>query len=119
MRPSMRARPLASLLLVLSAAGLARAADHGADAVQPEEHTGLARSSARGDTSSPFGNALRLARMLNDDRVVARLLATRAVAPGVTTEELQEMSESLEAVGDPEVAARFLEQRLRAFPHED
>ncbi|HEV3193122.1 MAG TPA: tetratricopeptide repeat protein, partial [Polyangiaceae bacterium] len=94
-------------------------AEKPSDGVRPEEHAGSRKGGAAYSTSSAFGNALRLARMLNDERVVASLLSARAMSPGATKGELAEMVDALETLGEPDRAARLLEQRLLRFPNED
>ena len=112
---------LAAVCIIAVSVLLAAAAraEKSSDDVRPEDHAGSRTGGAASSTTSAFGNALRLARMLNDERVVATLLSGRAMSPGATKGELAEMVDSLEAIGEPDRAARLLEQRLRHFPGED
>jgi tetratricopeptide (TPR) repeat protein len=68
--------------------------------------------------SSPYENALRLARMLHADSVVAELLSGRAQDAALSSADLTTIVASLEAIGDPERAAALLEYREPLFPSE-
>jgi tetratricopeptide (TPR) repeat protein len=66
--------------------------------------------------TSPFENALRLARMLGNDRTAAALLEQRALAPQAAWSDVTDAVDALEATGDPERAARLLDRRARIAP---
>lgn len=88
------------------------------DALRPEDHAGGRLSIPSSALEGAYGNALRLARALNDDALVASLLSQRALDPAATPAELTAVVESFEALGDLPRATNFLKERLRRFPGE-
>ena len=102
-------------------AGEARA-QKGADQVRPDAHTDADDTKrdpkARPDLPSSYGQALRLARMLNDDRVVATLLARHGLTKNATAADLAAVVSAYEGAGEPESAAKFLRERIKRFPTE-
>lgn len=88
------------------------------DALRPEDQAASRGSSVARPASGAYANALRLAQMLNDDHLVATLLAGSAVAPGATQADVTAAAEAFEALGEPEEARRLLEERIRRFPNE-
>lgn len=90
------------------------------DAMRPDDRAaaGQPQQRAAGGTGDAYSNALRLARMLGDERLVASLLSSRALGPGASQADIAEVVESFEALGDPARARQFLEDRLRRFPNE-
>lgn len=88
------------------------------DALRPEDRRGGQLSIPPSALEGAYGNALRLARALNDDALVASLLSERALDPGTTQAELTAVVEAFEALGDLRRAASFLKERLRLFPAE-
>jgi tetratricopeptide (TPR) repeat protein len=110
-----RARFLTTTAVVLFVAPLVRAQDN----LRPEEHAvPKPVPTTTVDPSSPYAQALRLARMLRDDVTIARLLRARAARPDASAAELIEAMEALEAVADPAAAASLLEHRIAARPEE-
>jgi tetratricopeptide (TPR) repeat protein len=112
--------------LVLLAASIASPAMAGDPALTPAgaEH-GEAGTAGRSPTAvaspvgtSPLDNALRLARMLGDDRTAAALLEQRALAPQAAWSDVTDAVDALEAAGDPERAARLLDRRTRIAPRD-
>jgi tetratricopeptide (TPR) repeat protein len=104
---------IALSLLGLGAARIASAQD----ALRPDEAGG------RGPvhtwvTGDPFDNALRLARALHDDRLVATLLSQDALGPGTSSEDIAGVVEAFEALAEPESAQRFLEARVQRYSGE-
>ncbi|MDF2694046.1 MAG: Extracellular Matrix protein PelB, partial [Labilithrix sp.] len=67
-------------------------------------------------TSSPYSNALRIARMLHDDRLVAHLLTMQGMAKGATDADLREVIAAHEAAGSPALAVDFLRRRIGLYP---
>ena len=88
------------------------------DVVRPEDHEAARSTPTAAPTSGAYANALRLARMLNDNRLVATLLAGSALVPGAEPADVASAVEALEALGEPERAERLLEERLRRSPDE-
>ncbi len=69
-----------------------------------------------GPGGTPFDNALRIARMLGDETTVAGLLEQQALTPKAPWANVMEAVGAIEAAGEPERAARLLEERARATP---
>jgi tetratricopeptide (TPR) repeat protein len=104
-------RRLHLIVLILAMPHAARAQDKLRPADQSRKTAEVAV-----DDSSAFGNALRLARMLNDDAVVARLLRMRAASPDAPPTVVLAAVQALEVIGDPAAAASMLEARIAARP---
>lgn len=94
------------------------AAQTSPDALRPEDHGGSQLSIPASALEGAYGNALRLARALNDDALVASLLSQRALDPSATPADLAAVVESFEALGDVRRATTFLKERVRLFPAE-
>jgi tetratricopeptide (TPR) repeat protein len=93
----------------------------GKDLVRPETVTEAdAATDQEGINAGagPFRNALRIARMLNDDRTVARLLAGHGLTRGASDAELRAVVTASEVAGEPAAAASFLRSRIRLYPTE-
>jgi hypothetical protein len=107
--------------LVLAAGLVAGApplrAQEGTEAVHAEETSSPTVKTAP-TSSDPYENALRLARALHDDRVVADLLSRRALGAAATRDDVAAVVDALEALAEPERAARFLEERAHRYPDE-
>lgn len=99
------------VVLAISAPAAARASDQ----VRPEKHTDV-KPEHRPNLPPAFENALRLARMLRDEEVVARLLNMRAMAANCTDAELEEVVSAYEALGTPDRARQVLKARIGRFP---
>lgn len=67
---------------------------------------------------SPYSNALRIARMLRDDGLVARLLAMHGMGKSVSHADLVAVVEAHETAGSPQLAVDFLRSRVRSYPAE-
>jgi tetratricopeptide (TPR) repeat protein len=67
---------------------------------------------------TPFDNALRLARMLGDQRTVAALLDQQALGPDAPWQSVVDAVEALEEVGETDRAAELLDRRARAIPRD-
>ncbi len=80
------------------------------------KHAEPKQTQSSGDAT--FENALRLARALHDDAVVARLLRTHALTKGAKEGDLLAVVEAYETAGHPERAASFLRERIQKFPKE-
>jgi Flp pilus assembly protein TadD len=65
-----------------------------------------------------YANALRLARALDDDGLVAELLSHSALDRASSQADVAAVVEAYEALGDPARAVDFLKQRLSLFPLE-
>lgn len=102
---------------LLPVAGDARAQTKGADRASPHADEGAPREPGARSAGS-YANALRIARMLKDDAVVAKLLAQQGLAKGASEAELQAVIKANEATGDPEAAVRFLRERSARYPGE-
>ncbi len=90
----------------------------GRDQVRPDAHTDVDAKPGNTDTSTSYANALRIARMLNDDRVVAKLLARHGLTKGATDADLVAVVKAYETAGEPETAAKFLMERAKLYPTE-
>jgi tetratricopeptide (TPR) repeat protein len=69
-------------------------------------------------SGSAFSNALRIARMIHDERLVAKLLAMHGMGKGASEADLVAVIEAHEAAGAPQLAVGFLRLRLRQYPNE-
>lgn len=65
-----------------------------------------------------YANALRLARQMHDDKLVAKLLAMQGIAKNASEADLQQVVVANEIAGTPDVAAEFLRDRIKRFPGE-
>lgn len=106
----MRRVGTAAFAFILACASTSRADD----AVRPEQRAAVHQSSHQG--SSAFSNALRLARMLYDDRTIAMLVAARGGAKNATDDEVAEAVDAYENIGDPDRAISLLTKRLERSP---
>ncbi|HXX66278.1 MAG TPA: tetratricopeptide repeat protein [Polyangiaceae bacterium] len=88
------------------------------DTLRPEDRRGTQLSIPASALEGAYGNALRLARALNDDALVASLLSQRALDPGATPADLTAVVDAFEALGDLRRATTFLKERARLFPAE-
>lgn len=70
------------------------------------------------EQESPYANALRLARMIHDDKTVARLLVLHGLNRGATEGDLQAVVEAYEIAGTPDLATAFLRERIKRYPDE-
>lgn len=111
----------AAIVCGLAMATDARAQTKGGDQVRPDTHTDAdATRGDRGRLSLPssFNEALRIARMLNDDHIVATLLARRGLMKGATDEDLAAVVRAYETTGTPQKGVEFLRERIKRFPTE-
>ncbi len=76
----------------------------------------VANAETRAD--SAFANALRIARKLHDERMVASLLSGRALAPAASPVEIEEAVAAYEDMADPDAAAALLRRRVERYPRE-
>ncbi|HVJ91642.1 MAG TPA: hypothetical protein VM580_17690, partial [Labilithrix sp.] len=79
---------------------------------------GQAPSGSLPGVESPYANALRIARMLHDDGVVAQLLTMQGTGRDATEADLVAVIEAREAAGTPALAVDFLRQRIKRYPDE-
>lgn len=75
-------------------------------------------ASADTEAESALSNAVRIARKLRDDRLVASLLARRALRPAAGPAEIDEVVAAYEDMADPDGAIEFLRKRLQIYPAE-
>lgn len=68
------------------------------------------------EQTSSYANALRLARMIHDDKTVARLLVLRGLERDATDGDLRAVVEAYEVAGTPDVATSFLRERITRYP---
>jgi len=88
------------------------------DALRPEDRAAGLPSLPPSLLEGAYGNALRLARELNDDVLVASLLSERALDPSATRAEVVAVVDAFETLGDLQRAVTFLKQRVHLFPAE-
>lgn len=88
------------------------------DVLRPEDRAGEQPALPSSLLEGAYGNALRLARELNDDALIASLLSQRALDPSATPAEVSAVVEAFEALGDLHRATSFLKERVRLFPAE-
>ena len=69
-------------------------------------------------TPSAYDQALRIARMLHDDRAVASVTGVRLLEPNLSVAEIRVIVKASEALGRPELPARQLELRIARYPEE-
>lgn len=69
-------------------------------------------------TGSAYTNALRIARMLHDERLVARLLMMHGSGKAATEADLVAVIDANELAGTPELAIAFLRSRIQRYPDE-
>jgi tetratricopeptide (TPR) repeat protein len=67
---------------------------------------------------SSFDHVLRLAKALDDQRLVLLLLSPRAEAANCTEDELARIVAAYEGLADPEGGANLLKRRIAKFPSE-
>lgn len=67
---------------------------------------------------SYFDNALRIARMVHDEVLVARLLAIRARGKDVPPAEISAVVAAFDHVSMPDAAVEFLRERIARYPGE-
>ncbi|MBX3192146.1 MAG: tetratricopeptide repeat protein [Labilithrix sp.] len=116
----MRSRSFASVFVLVLAAAVtrpARSEPARADMVRPEARSGSERAAGAAQYSA-YGNALRIARMLGDQPLVARLLALRSGGKSATVADLAAVVDAFERAGMPESAAGLLRDRITRFPRE-
>jgi tetratricopeptide (TPR) repeat protein len=106
---------IAGGLLLVGFALCARGARAQHDAIRLEDRAAAPSRGPAHPVGGPYANALRLARMLDDDRLVATLLASHAISPGATPSDVVDAADAFEAVGEPEQAVRLLQERIRRF----
>ncbi|MBX3219291.1 MAG: tetratricopeptide repeat protein [Labilithrix sp.] len=119
-RPDARAvLSTVALLIAATASGHVASADDRAHArAHPD---GASSEQARGPlpgTGSAYSNALRIARMLHDERLVARLLVMHGSGKGATEADLVAVIDAHELAGTPELAVDFLRARVQRYPDE-
>lgn len=88
----------------------------GGDQVRPERQD--APTTSTHELPPSYANALRLARMINDDRTVAKLLARYGLTKNASEADIQAVVAAYETAGTPEVAVAFLRQRIGLYPTE-
>jgi tetratricopeptide (TPR) repeat protein len=103
-----------------SLASDARAQAKRADRVRADARTGdaSAQQAGSGSIAGSYQNALRIARMLSNDRIVAQLLARQGLMRGASDAELRAVIAADEIAGEPEAAASFLRHRIALYPTE-
>ncbi|HVH47767.1 MAG TPA: tetratricopeptide repeat protein, partial [Labilithrix sp.] len=106
-----------AMLATVSNAHVLHADDKRRDHGSPDERGGSGSASVLG-VSSPYFNALRIARMLHDDRLVARLLTMQGLGGSATEADLRAVISAYEIAGTPELAVDFLRGRIRQHPAE-
>ncbi|AKU93731.1 Extracellular Matrix protein PelB [Labilithrix luteola] len=94
-----------------------------ADQPRRKAQTKSAAPSGASEASEPSGggayaNALRLARQMHDDKLVAKLLAMQGLAKNASEADLQQVVQAHEIAGTPDVAVDFLRNRIKRFPTE-
>ena len=112
----MRAACLLPGLLGVTLVATAAQAQRAADSVRPDQVAGSVGAGDAFRASTAVANALRLARLLNDNRVLADLLEQTASRLGATMGELADAVAALEEVGEPTRARRLLQARLQRSP---
>ena len=112
-------RAVLATVATLSTGDVAEAQGRGPDGARRHRAHDARSPSSTGPTGgSAFSNALRIARSLHDERLVAQLLATRGMAKGSGESEMLAVIHAYEAAGTPGLAVEFLRRRIRAYPDE-
>jgi tetratricopeptide (TPR) repeat protein len=115
-----RAARLGCMSVLVVAGGAARPARASDTAVTTPDRSEPAQAPPSVPTggTTPFDNALRLARMLGDEQTIANLLEQRALGPGVAWPDLVLAVDALEGLGETERAARLLDRNAQESPHD-
>ncbi len=113
MRSARALAVVAACAIWISCARGARAADP--DVTREAGKTSFGRPDSPPPSTS-FDNALRLARMLNDDSTVALLLERRALDRSASDSDVVDAASALEGLGEPDRAVHLFERHLAVSP---